>query len=244
MTDENQEHSGETAERKFGEGETEAKFGSEDVQKLMKMNHDAQDFISQLKTETSELRSEVDKLQEELSKSKTIDDLMEHQQRSFESELTEQKTPQLDEGALLAKLEERVFDNMSKREQQSLQESNWEQSKSLAKDQFGDGYVDYVTNKAKELDISVKDMEQYAKTSPKVFMELLGGKTKPTSPTSSNINFPLSDNADAAEQEFQKVARLQRNLNTEEGREAHRLWKDPEWQAKHRMRILEGLNKR
>lgn len=242
MTDENQQATSETSEPKFGEGETGAKFASEDVEKLMKMNHDAQDFISQLKTETSELRTQVNTLQEELSKSKTIDDLLDYQQRNFDSSLTEPKASQVDEGALLEKLEARVFENMTKREQQVVQESNWQQSLDLAKEQFGEGYADYVTSKAQELDISVKDMEQYARTSPKVFMELLGRGTQTQAPTKSNINFPLSDDRDSASEEREKVARLMK-LDTPEGREARRLWKDPEWQEKQRLAILAGLNK-
>lgn len=243
MTDKNQtsstENSGETTtEPKFGEGETqkpEAKFGTEDVTKLMKMNKDAQSFIDQLKTETSTLRSEVQKMQEELAKARTIDDLINTQQRYDDSDLPESKTPQLDKNELLAELEQRVFNNMTKKQQEAAEQDNWNKSLSMAKERFGDKFTDYVTDRAKELDISVKEMEQYAKTSPKAFMQLLDTKKSPVSPTLTQSQAPaFNTDIDA---QFEKVATLRRQ-DTPEGREANRLWIDPEFQKKYREHIL------
>ena len=257
MTDENQNTSGEPTETtpQFGSGvnntdnaepqntKVEASFGSEDVTKLYKMNRDAQEFIDRLKEETSTMRNEIRTLQEELAKSKTIDDLLDsyNTQQQNDSNSTGPKAPQLDEQELLAKLKDEVFKDMSQAERQRREQENWEESVKLLKDRYGDGFAKYVDERARELDMSNNDMEAMARTQPKAFMELVGGtqKTRNPEPTRASQQSLYSDPSADLEVRYARVARLRRNLGSEEGREAAKQWNDPEFQAQYRTHILE-----
>lgn len=256
MTDENQNTGVENTNPtpKFGSGEPnteqpnqgsdtpEVKFGRDDVESLMKQNRDAQDFIKQLKDETASMRSEIKVLQEEVSKSKTIDELFDrYGQQNENTELTGQKTPQLDEQALLAKLKEDVFKDLSQAQQAELQQRNWNESVRLLKEKFGDGFATYVDTRANELGMSNSDIEAMARTHPKAFVELVGGgsKMRNPEPTRSSQSTLYSDPANDLEVRYARVSRLRRNITTEEGREAARQWSDPTFQDKYRQHILE-----
>lgn len=255
MTDENQQ-SGEPTETtpKFGEGATqtetrsekvEPRFNQEDVEKLARMNSDAQGFIKTLKTETSELREQLRAIQEDLAKAKSVDDMIEAmRQQDTNLDSPGPKTPQLDEQALLAKLKDEVFKDMSQVQQQELADKNWNESLNLLKGQFGDGYAKYVDQRAQELDMTNEDMEALARTKPKAFVELVGGSAKTNTPgptRSSQTSAPLGDGDISVM--YARVSRMRRDLNTAEGREANRMWKDTSFQEKYRQHILEKARK-
>ena len=245
MTDENQNPGGETPsgseapKSEFLSGETggsETKFDTDEVSKLAKMNADAQSFIKTLQSETAEMRNEIKALQEELGKAKTMDDLI--NTYGQHDNTAESKTPQVDEQQLLAKLKAEMFAELSAEQQKAQEESNWREALQQAEAKFGEKYGNYVDDRAKELGISADDMRGYAKTSPKVFMELLGGSTQSASPTQPSLQAPTGGQDDIKAR-YARYVRLQAQ-DSSEGREAKRMLKDPVFLEQYRLSIISG----
>lgn len=220
-------------------------FTAEEFEKLVSRNAHAQDFIKTLKTETAELREQVQALRSKVEHSRQMDDILEAlQQRDENTNMPGQTTPQLDTTELLAQLKADVFNELSTAERQRLEEKNWTETQNLLQQQYGERYAYYVDERAKELDMTNDEMEDLARTKPKVFMELLGSQKKTsTSPTiPSQSSAPMSGAGDAGDY-YAKINRLRRDLSTEEGRQAAKVWSDPEFQQKYRMYILEKAQK-
>lgn len=245
MTDDNQspvtpEETPEFGKQTTSSDKSEVSFGKEDIEKILKQNSNATNHIKTLESETAEMRRQIKELQEELSKSHTIEELLSYE-RQTNSQNSEpgSKTPQLNEQELLAKLKAEVFNDLTQAQQKSLEEQNWGEANRLAQEKFGEKYRSYVDQKAKELDISVKEMEQYARTSPKVFMQLLGGSTgtKQPQPTRSTQNLNLNSTPDISVQ-YATLIRARKQGNTPEAREARRILDDPDFQERYRLHIL------
>jgi len=237
MTEDNQQQVTPDAP-KFGSGDqpTTPSFGQEDIEKMLKQNASAQDHIKELEGETKGYRQQINDLRDELAKSKSIDDLLEGMQQENQPGPT---APQFDEQQLLSKLKEEVFRDLSAVQQESLEDQNWVNSKAQAEQKYGTGYASYVDAKALELDVPVEQMEQYARTSPKVFMELLSGSgTSTPSPTQGTQSQPMNIDADI-EARFHKVATLRLDKRTPEGRQANDTWNDPEFQKQYRQHIMD-----
>lgn len=224
-----------------------ARFTEEDIEKILSRNSHAQQHIRTLESETAELRQQLQQLQEELGKSKSIDDLLEAmRQQDEETNMPGSTAPQLDKNELLAQLKEDVFAELNQAERARLEQQNWQETERLLREKYGEKYGFYVDERAKELDMTNEEMEALARTKPKVFMELIGerqSKASTPSPTqSSERSTPRYGDADI-EIEFRRVAQLRKNPMTEEGREAARRWADPGFQARYRQHILEKARK-
>lgn len=216
-------------------------FGEEDITKILNQNRHAQDHIKTLETETATMRAELQRMQEELARSKSIDDLLAtmQQQNTNEPGTT---SPQLDQAELLNTLKDEVFKDLSLAQQRSLEMENWNKSVNALREQHGDGYASYVDRRAMELDIPVAKMEELAKTSPKAFIELVSPGTKRTpTPTMSGQSVPLNQDA-TLDAMFSRIQKL-RQMNTPEGREAKAQWEDPGFQKQYRQYILEKAKK-
>lgn len=248
MTDENLNRGGEPTNGtpKFDEGVTEPTpksnptFDQAEIEKLLKVNRDSQDFIKQLKSETAEMREQIKALQEDLSKSRTIDDLVNRYTQPNEYE-PGPKAPQVDEEKLLERLRNEVFSELSAAERTRLEQQNWQKSVSALKERHGDKYNDYVADRAKALNMPMEDMQGLAKTHPDAFLELVDGSrprsTQPTTPSQSSSTF-----GDDVAVRYQRIS-VTRLQDTPEGREANRMWKDPEFQNQYRQYILERARK-
>jgi len=231
---------------KFGsdrEKNDESMASKDDLDKVLKQNQHGQQFIETLKAETSELREQVKQLQQDLSQSRTIDDLLSEIRQQNESYQPESTTPQVDENKLLEKLRSQVFADLSAQEQAKLQQENWQRSKSLLQERHGDGWASYVDSRASELDMTIEDLESLATTSPKAFIELVSpgqqmnkGSVPPTQADSKGPSGPT----DSFELRYRQIARLRKDLSTPEGREANQTWNDPQFQAEFRRRILKS----
>jgi len=219
----------------------EPSFSQEDISKILKQNANAQEHIKNLETETAQFRSQIRELQEELQKAKSIDDLLDGLQQPNDTPGT--TSPQIDETQLLNKLKEEVFRDLSAAQQQALEEQNAAEAVRAAQEKFGDGYKSYVQQRAQELDLSLEQIENYARTSPKVFMELLGTpKGQTPSPTTGSLSAPIDSDADI-EAKYRRISTL-RLMNTPEGIEARRTWENPEFQAQYRRHILEKASEK
>ena len=217
----------------------------DEISKILKQNTHGQDFIETLKQEKRELEEKMEQMQTELSNRQSISDLMEEvRNTNYNPDQSEATPPQVDESALLAKLEQQVFDRLTLQQQEAALEKNWNSVESSLRDTHGERYDAYMTERASELGMSTEQLVQMGATTPKAFMQLMGGEQSMSpAPTRSSERPPVSDPYQSQESEFSKVARQMKDLNTPEGRDANRLWKDPEWQKQQRERILARMNK-
>lgn len=251
MTDQEQQvtpdsNNGEKQEApaKFGSDQetTTPVFGKEDLEKVLKQNQHGQDHIRRLESETAEMREQIRQLQQELSNSRSIDELLsEIRQQNTESHEPGSTTPPVDENKLLEKLKSQVFADLSAAEQANLEQSNWQQSKTLLQERHGDGWASYVDSRAEELDMSIKDLESLAKTSPKAFIELVSPGQKPkgaVNPTQSTFKQAPVSGDDDFEVRIQRLSVLRRDLSTPEGRQANAEWNSPEFKARWAQHIL------
>ena len=218
----------------------EITLSQDEIQKIVKQNLNAQEHIKRLESETKQYREQLSELQNELSKSRTIDELLEGIQQ--QNETPGPTAPQINKDELLNELKAEVFRDLSAAQQAALEEQNAAEAVRAAQERYGEGYKSYVQERATDLGVSLEQMEQYAKTSPKVFMELLGGqKVQTPTPTMGNQTLPPNQDTDI-EATYKKVATL-RLMNTPEGIEARRLWESNEFQAKYRQHILDKAEK-
>ena len=216
-------------------------LSQDEIQKIVKQNLNAQEHIKNLESETKQYREQLSELQNELTKSRTIDELLESIQQQ-NTDTPGPTAPQINKEELLNELKAEVFRDLSAAQQSALEEQNAAEAVRAAEELYGEGYKSYVQQKAADLGVSLEQMEQYAKTSPKVFMELLGGqKSQTPTPTIGNQTLPPSNDSDI-EARYKRVSTL-RLMNTPEGIEARRLWESDEFQSQYRRHVLEKAQK-
>jgi len=216
-------------------------LNQEDLENIKKQNAHAQAHINKLEEENKTFREELKAMQQELAKSATIDDLMTTYSQPQTDNSPGTTSPQLDEEALLTKLKEEVFQDMSYAQQLAAEQDNWTSVESQLKERHGEGWASYVDQRASELGMTNDQMEGFAKTSPKAFMELVGGQGTRTPAPSQGSQLPPHSDPNARASEFSRIAELRRDLTTEEGRAANRLWQDPDWQKQYRMAVLKDV---
>lgn len=222
--------------------------GTDELSIIKKRLDDSQEFIETLKRETKELRDRNKQMEEDLTRARSLDEVLDAVRESERGSTSEPTAPRFDENELLSKLEERVFQNLSQRQREELENENWNKTNELLKGKFGDKYIDQVNQRAKELGMPVSEMDRIAKTSPQALYDLVAGPSSTTSripqPTQSSVNTSVANAKTNTSEYFSKISGL-RHLNTPEGLEARKVWKDPEFQKAYRLHVLEnsGTNK-
>ena len=239
MTDQN---SGEptpafgAADDKPASTESEVKFGKDDLDKILKQNYHAQEHIKTLETESEAAKLKLQDLESKLASASTIDDLLDNMQNMPQNNSPESTAPQFNQEAMISQLKEEVFSELSQAQLKAVEDTNWEESKKMAEERYGKEFASYVDTKATEMDLSNEQVEALAKTSPKAFMELLGGtgtpSAAPTTPGSTGVPSQSDD------YDYAKIARL-RTENSEEGRDAQKLWSSTGFQAGYRKSIID-----
>ncbi len=237
MTDDNQQQQEGSDQN---QNAPEATFSKDDISDLLKQNSNGQQHISTLESETKQMRDQISDLQEEVSKRQTMEEMMaELRETPFNDTRTEPTASQVDENALLAKLGQQMSERLDTQQQEQTLQNNWNASMAALEQVHGEKYESYVDQRAKELDMSTDQIGQMAATSPKAFLDLMdtptGTSAAPTTPSNRTTQ---SDPTDEAELSYSKIAKLQKNVNTDEGRLARETWNDPEWQKRQRDRML------
>jgi hypothetical protein len=212
MTGDNQT-SGDPTQPKavFGsdQGTSTGAAGNIDLDKILTQNQHAQNHIKTLESETAAMRAEIQRLSEELNKSRSIDDLLNEMRQQQNSNQPGSTAPQIDQNQLLETLKAEVFNSLTQAQQQAVEQQNWAAATNALRERFGDGYATYVDQRATELNLHPKYLESLAKTSPTAFMELVAPKTsRSAAPTMGSQTAPLS-----ADKDFDEMAaRLQSNV--------------------------------
>lgn len=218
-------------------------LSQEDIDSLKKSNSHAQEHIKRIEEENKQFREDLRNMQSELQKAATIDDLMTTYRQPESDDSPGTTSPQLDEEALLTKLKQEVFNDMSYAQQLDQENQNWDTVEAELKQRHGEGWASYVDERAQELGMTNDQMEGFAKTSPKAFMELVGGSTRSAQPTQGSL-IPPQGGMDDTEAEMRRIAHARKDLSTAEGREANAKWQDPEWQKKYRASVLKDVDQK
>lgn len=87
--------------------------------------------------------------------------------------------PAFDMDDLLAKAEQRVFDTLSRQQQQALADRNLQEATEIAKQLFGDSYQQELLKRGSELGMNQTDIVQFASTKPDAFKRLFGLNSTP-----------------------------------------------------------------
>lgn len=209
------------------------------IDELLKRDRNAQQHIKTLESETADMRRQIQELREQLEQSKSIEDYLEAMRQQDNTNSHGSTAPQLDTNQLLAQVKEEVFKELSAAQRAELEQRNWQETEQMLRQKFGERYGFYVDERAKELEMTTEEMESLAKTKPKLFMELVSGPQKTGTPTptkSSTMSFSASEDIESM---YARVSRARRDTSSPEGRDAARLWSDPDFQAKYRQHILE-----
>lgn len=156
------------------------------LQKLQQRLEDKDAYISQLETEGKTFREELDEYKNRLSTTEELTKLLEQSGKATQPNGSNQETA-LDENMVA----EKVIETLSKREAEQRMEQNWNEVQSRVMQEFGND-AKSINEKMKQLaqdnGMSVADMKETARKSPKAFYKLAGlegGQQRQQSPQPS-----------------------------------------------------------
>jgi len=226
----------ESKEAEFGSAGTPDKdndslagLSREEIDKKLKSLGHAQAHIKTLESETAQYRQELARLQEEMAHAKTIEELLARR----EEDSTNRTTP-VDVDGLATKVKEEVFSTLTEREQVAKQQANLNASIEAVKKVHGEKYSEAVRNRASELNMTTKQMEDLAKSSPGAFQQLMNVQSNrmpaPTSSSTSSNVAPSESGEQLSSEYFMKVRR-----------ENRKLWDSSEFQRKYRQYLNDNV---
>lgn len=210
------------------------------IDEVLRRDRHAQEHIKRLEQERKEDRERLVRLEAELARAKTVDDLMERMRQGnnyrSDDELTgraEDKTT-IDVDALVSAAEKRVLDRLTEKERQDQERQNYMSVLNALKEKHGEHTDNKVAQRAQELGLGIEDMVSTARRSPRAFFELMGEKDVkvPTSTQGSVTNHKGPQ--ETTSQEMMKVWKDPKQRKT---------WQDPEFQRQLRLKILEESRK-
>jgi len=210
-----------------GEGGVDTRSPEYQIQKMQQRLADKDQFIETLKEENQSTREMVATMQERLQNLEAIKEVL---TKGDSKDASSQDTG-LDEDALA----EKIIANLSKREQEERLKANYDSVVNRLTEEFGQAHVnDKVKSAAEANGLSVSDMLDTAKRSPKAFYKLMGleGGAQPTfqQPTKpSNMGTTTHEKRDLA-----YFSQLMRTNPTE-------YWK-PETQREFRKLFIKDKN--
>ena len=128
----------------------------------------AQTHISRLEQENADMRAkmaEFDTLKEQ------VNELLEEVRKPKEStsEGESSMTSTIDTEALVGQVKE----SLQKEQTKAVQEANFEKAKAAAQEAWGDTYLQKIAERAKDLDMPLKEVDRLAKQSPKAFSRII-----------------------------------------------------------------------
>jgi hypothetical protein len=157
------------------------------VDELAKGKAHADMFIEHLKDELKGLKEELDK---RANAEKLLEELKNTRQERSESEATKVAGVEPDDVKSL------VQELLSQEAEKKLAIGNLTIVQDAIKEKYGDKSVEFIANKAKELNVSPKELEAMAAKSPKMFFNAIGfqNQTVNTNITKGSVNSEILDN--------------------------------------------------
>jgi hypothetical protein len=140
---------------------------------LAKGKQEADSFIDQLKEENKQLR-------EDLGKRLTSEEILNQIKNSSNGDPSATT-----EGLTKEQIEELVKGTITSVNNDNVDKNNLAQANQMVVDKYGEKATEYVANRAKELGLTVKELEDTAKRSPAAFSKLIGLDKDPTNNSNS-----------------------------------------------------------
>lgn len=159
------------------------------VEDALKANLHAQSFISTLQAEKAAVEAEAQRLREEAERVKTLEE-------TLKALTTQQQAPAATTAPVIdeSKIAELVNRTLTQKQQQELAARNTETVVNTLQQKFGNEAEKLFYDKAKEMGMSVQEMNALAAKSPKAVLTMLGvteqsaPSQRSVSPTTSTVN--------------------------------------------------------
>lgn len=158
----------------------------------------SQQFIETLKGEKKPLQEEVEALRAELAKRATLEDFV-NKLKPTATPATPSETPSTDAGLSEEKVTQLLENTLEKRERVAAEQRNLDSVVGKLSEQHGDKAVEFIKQRAAELNTTPAALKELAKANPTMALTLLGGgSVKPNaSPSQPSLNgVPRTSNAD------------------------------------------------
>ena len=161
------------------------------LQVMQQRLSDKDEFINTLKEENQQTREMYASLEERMQNLSNIEEVL---NKRNEQDVGNQETTGLDEDALVGK----VIENLDKKQAEQAQAQNYNQVLSRLSNEYGEHIEDKVSEAAQANGLSVEDMRNTARKSPKAFYRLMGLEAGPqrqtTPPPTRGSQTPPQDN--------------------------------------------------
>lgn len=151
-----------------------------DVKTALEALKNSQQFIEQLKNEKRDVEAREAAARVELEKMGTIDDYVKRLQNKDANADAPKETPKGGEGLSEARLAQLLDERLTAREMQAVEAANRNAVEAELQKVHGDNAAGFIKQRAKELGMSVNDLETLAKRTPNAALQLLGGTPKPS----------------------------------------------------------------
>lgn len=151
-----------------------------DVQTALQALQHSQEFIPQLKTEKEQLEIELANLKKEVERLKTVDETVSRLTSPQSQQTTQQST-----GLSAEDVTNLVSQALSRKESEAVQKANLNTVVSQLQEVFGKDAETNFYSKAKELGMSVEEMNSLAAKSPQAVFKILGIEKKAVQSTPS-----------------------------------------------------------
>ena len=189
---------------------------------LKKSNQHAQQHIKTLESETATMRQEIEGLKSKLEGASTVEEIMQRidQNKFDQTTMSEQTAPQV--AQLVEQVKEEILGDLSSAERARVESDNWAKANALLREKYGDKYSDFVDSRARDLQMTVDQMRELARTAPEAVLALVDTEDKHSpAPTTSSINTGAvsnqTENATYSMDYFRKIRaenpRLWRNID-------------------------------
>ncbi len=157
----------------------------------------SQQYIPQLKDENERLKAEIEAARAELSKRETVEEIIARftaNRQPVEATQTSEAPKGLDEAAV----QEMLQRTLTEREKQTLATQNMSSVRNALVSKFGDKAQEAVSAKAKELGMSMQQIDHLAATAPQAVLSWFqASPTSSAAPVRSTVSLPHSQGREA-----------------------------------------------
>lgn len=163
------------------------------LDKAIEALQNSQEYIPKLKTEKEQFEAEVLRLREELAKRSSVEEAISRlaaKPSPVEPTPTSEGPKALDEAAVREMLQR----ELTQREQLTITQNNAKVIAQAMTSKFGDKAKQVIAEKASELGMTTKDMEQFAYSKPQAFLAWFNASSPASTgaPVRSTVNLPDS----------------------------------------------------
>jgi hypothetical protein len=169
---------------------SEGKQKYETVDKAIAALKASQEFIPKLESDNKTLKEQLDELKAELGKRSSVEDVVSKLLHKEDKTGTEPaKVTPTDSGKLDEKSVEQMLSSLlEKRDAESSQKVNQKKVEEAFTEKFGTDAKVKFQELAKEIDVTVEELQQLSAKSPNMVLKLIPNPVKPTKVTNSGFN--------------------------------------------------------